>query len=63
MTEDQMAEAMNGKLKVRFGSRTGYIVDSYKASNGQIVAIVSQKAAGTASGNNVPLDTLELVKE
>ena len=63
MTEDQMAEAMNGKLPVRYHGRIGYIVDSYKTSNGTIIAIVSNKAAGTASGNNIPLDTLELVKE
>lgn len=63
MTEDQMAQAMNGKLKVRYGGRVGYIVDSYKTDGGRIIAIVSNKAAGTASGNNVPLDTLELVKE
>jgi len=63
MTEDQMAEAMNGKLKVRFGGRVGYIIDSYRTSNGDIIAIVANKAAGTASGNNVPLHTLELVKE
>ena len=63
MTEDQMAEAMNGKLKVRYSGRVGYIVDSYKTSNGTVIAIVSSKAAGTASGNNIPLSTLELVKE
>ena len=63
MTEDQMAEAMNGKLKVRFGGRVGYIVDSYRTSNGQTVAVVSPKAEGIASGNNVLLSTLELVKE
>ena len=63
MTEDQMAQAMNGKLKVRYSGRTGYIVDSYKTSGGVIIAIVSNKAAGTASGNNIPLATLELAEE
>jgi hypothetical protein len=64
MTEDQMAQAMDGKKKVRFGGRTGYIVDSYQTSGGQIIAIVSNKSgSGTASGNNVPLSQLEIVEE
>lgn len=64
MTEDDMVRAMNGKLKVRYSGRTGYIVDSYQTSGGVTIAIVSSKAAaGTASGNNIPLSQLEIVEE
>ena len=63
MTEDDMVRAMNGKLKVRYAGRVGYIVDSYQTSGGAIIAIVSNKAAGTASGNNIPLAQLEIVEE
>ncbi len=63
MTEAEMVQAMDGKQKVRYGGRVGYIVDSYKSNTGEIVAIVSQKAASIAAGNNVLLSTLTLVKE
>ena len=63
MTLDDMAKAMNGKLKVRYGTRTGFIVDSYEASGGQTICIVSGKAQGIASGNNVKIKDLEIVKE
>jgi hypothetical protein len=65
MTEDDMVKAMNGKMKVRFAGRVGIIVDSYQTSGGKTIAVVSARApnAGIASGCNVPLDQLEIVKE
>ncbi len=63
MTLDDMAEAMNGKMKVRYGKRTGFIVDSYIASGGKTVCIVSNKPEAIASGNNVRLEDLEIVRE